>query len=471
MTPNIYIYRSEGEIVPKVVEAILGLPENTHIAVRYTSVLLLGELCEWIEQHPTSLEPILNFLLYCLQQPDIASAAATALQNICVTNNEHLPKHMPVLLHLLHQIDSFSITNNAVIGILNGIAAIISYMAFNEITIALREVCLSQIRPLCEIIEKDVIVVRGTKSDPVLWLDRLSAIFRNLNVKPANDVHPCTDVITEIWPVLSSCLNKYQSDVKVMEKCCRCIRFMLRCLNEFARGILEPLVKQIVHLYQLHQHSCFLYLGSILVDEYAAEENCVQGLLDMLQAFIEPTFTILKVENGLRNHPDTVDDFFRLCARFLQKVPVALLQCPAMPPILQCALLACTLDHKEANLSVMKFFCDLIHCGRSGLKSSDFEMRKALISSIIHDFGQQLVSNLLTACVFYLHTYMLCEVSEVFEELMKLDRNAVGQWLETAVKTLPNQNSAGGLHATHQQMADFHVAVCRQVIYYNLFNL
>lgn len=429
--------------------------------MRYTSVLLLGELCEWIEQHPTSLEPILNFLLYSLQQSDIAPAAATALQNICVTNNEHLSKHMPVLLHLLHQIDSFSITNIAVIGILKGIAAIISCMAFNEITPAFREICLLQIRPLCEIIEKDVILVRGTKSDPVLWFDRLSAIFRNLNIKPLNDIHPCTDVVIEIWPVLSNCFNKYQADVKIMEKACRCIRFMLRCLSKFARVILEPLVKQIVHLYQLHQHSCFLYLGSILVDEYATDVNCVPGLLDMLQAFIEPTFTILKVENGLRNHPDTVDDFFRLCARFLQRAAVAMLQCPAMPSILQCALLACTLDHKEANLSVMKFFCDLIHSGRSGSKNTDFEIKKVLISAIINDFGQQLVSNLLSACVFYLHTYMLCEVSEVFIELMDTDRNVVGQWLETAVKNLPNQNSAGGLHATHQQMADFHVAVMR----------
>ena len=40
---------------------------------------------------------------------------------------------------------------------------------------------------------------------------------------------------------------------------------------------------QMVGLYQTHQHSCFLYLGSILVDEYGTESGCVPGLLDMLQ--------------------------------------------------------------------------------------------------------------------------------------------------------------------------------------------
>ena len=70
-----------------------------------------------------------------------------------------------------------------------------------------------------------------------------------------------------------------------------------------------------VQLYSAHQHSCFLYLGSILVDEYASDVENVPGLLNMLEAFLSPTFMILQEPNGLVNHPDTVDDLFRLCAR------------------------------------------------------------------------------------------------------------------------------------------------------------
>lgn len=51
----IFVYRGENDVVPKVVEAILNLPENTHIAVRHTSILLLGEFCDWIFLHPQSL--------------------------------------------------------------------------------------------------------------------------------------------------------------------------------------------------------------------------------------------------------------------------------------------------------------------------------------------------------------------------------------------------------------------------------
>ena len=40
----------------------------------------------------------------------------------------------------------------------------------------------------------------------------------------------------------------------------------------------------------------------------------------IFQAFCGPTFKILEEHNGLRNHPDTVDDLFRLCLRWLKFV-------------------------------------------------------------------------------------------------------------------------------------------------------
>ncbi len=35
-----------------MIKAIIGLPPDTHIAVKHTSIHMLGELSEWIEKHP-----------------------------------------------------------------------------------------------------------------------------------------------------------------------------------------------------------------------------------------------------------------------------------------------------------------------------------------------------------------------------------------------------------------------------------
>ncbi|GFG31613.1 hypothetical protein Cfor_03192, partial [Coptotermes formosanus] len=421
------ILPEENDVVPKVVEAILNLPENTHVAVRHTSVLLLGELCEWIERHPQSLEPVLNFLLYCLQQPHQASAAANSLQSICSACRDHMAVHFNGLVQIIQSLDTFSISNEAAIGLLKGVSVILGQMPADQIQHAMKEICWFQISPLCQLVENDVKTERGTKTDPALWVDRLAAIFRHTNPRVANGaVHPCQSVITEMWPILSNTCTKYQADGRVMERCCRCLRYAVRCV------------------------------GSILVDEYATEPGCVQGLLDMLQAFLIPTFIILQETNGMKDHPDTVDDLFRLCARFLQRSPVPFLQCQALGSIIQCALLACTLDHRDANATVMKFFYDLIHCGRNNENQEDFQVRNTLVKGIVRDNGQVLVNNLIHACVFCLHSYMLSDVADVIMELMLHDRVAVCQWLELAVKALPTQNSGGSITATHKQLIDFH---------------
>lgn len=40
----------------------------------------------------------------------------------------------------------------------------------------------------------------------------------------------------------------------------------------------------------------------------------------VFQAFCPPTFQLLEEAHGLRNHPDTVDDLFRLCLRWVEHI-------------------------------------------------------------------------------------------------------------------------------------------------------
>lgn len=59
------VCREENQIVPLVVQAVLNLPENAHIAVRYTSLHLVGELYEWIEKHPDFLGELTLYFVGC----------------------------------------------------------------------------------------------------------------------------------------------------------------------------------------------------------------------------------------------------------------------------------------------------------------------------------------------------------------------------------------------------------------------
>ncbi|XP_050757296.1 transportin-3 [Gymnogyps californianus] len=451
----------------EVLEGVVRLPETVHTAVRYTSIELVGEMSEVVDRNPQFLDPVLGYLMKGLCDRRLASAAAKAIHNICSVCRDHMAQHFNGLLEIARSLDSFTLSPEAAVGLLKGTALVLARLPLEKIAECLSELCAVQVMALKKLLSQEP--SNGLSSDPTVPLDRLAVIFRHTNPIVENgQIHPCQKVIQEIWPVLSETLNKHSADNRIVERCCRCLRFAVRCVGKGSAALLQPLVTQMVNVYRAHQHSCFLYLGSILVDEYGMEEGCRQGLLDMLQALCIPTFQLLEQPNGLQNHPDTVDDLFRLAARFIQRSPVTLLRSQVMIPILQWAIAATTLDHRDANCSVMKFLRDLIHTGVANDHEEDFEVRKELISQVMNQLGQQLVNQLLHTCCFCLPPYTLPDVAEVLWEIMQIDRPTFCRWLENSLKGLPKETTGGAIQVTHKQLTDFHKQVtsaeeCKQV--------
>lgn len=442
------IYTEENNIVPKVVEAIINLPETCHQAIRHTSVGVLGQLCDWISDHPSTLDSILNFLMQSLQRKGaLASNAAHSLQLICSACHRHMIHHVSNLIEIAKFIDIFEIEPHAAIVLLKGISNIVSRLPNNEIPDVMRKLCNFQIEHLCKLLEAN------SKEDPTVLLDRLASIYRHIDPKTVqNEPHPAAEVIVENWPVLSRCIDRYQSDSKVMERLIRCVKYGIRCISSQALPILESLVKQMVEIYAKHHHSCLLYLASVLVDEFGNDMRCIAGLLKMLEAFIEPTFQILQSENGLKNNPDTVDDFFRLAVRFIQRMPVHFLQSPIVAPIIQCATLACTLDHRDANMSVMKFLTNLL----SNQKANQLPEVSPYVQQIVQVHGECLVVNLLGASIFHLHTSQLSDVVDVFAEIKTINFEVYREALQKALGQLPRRNAGGSVTATDEQLTKFY---------------
>ena len=70
--------------------------------------------------------------------------------------------------------------------------------------------------------------------------------------------------ISGVWPVLSRVMEIYASDSRIMERTCRTLRFVIRCIGTQSAPLVEPLVQRLVRLYIEHPHSCFLYLVSFM---------------------------------------------------------------------------------------------------------------------------------------------------------------------------------------------------------------
>lgn len=443
------IYVEENIIVPQVIHVItVLLPNDCKIAIRYTSVNILGQLCEWIAAHPNTLDAVLNFLVAALQMKALASAAAQSLQLICSACHRemiNLPSRIGVLIEIAKHLESFEVQPEAATLLLKGISVIVSRLPNVQITDVMRQLCSFQIAHLDSVI--------ASKKDPSQWIDRLASIYRHIMPRvKENEENPAAVVIIENWPHLSATIECYKQDDKIMERIVRCIRYAIRCIGAQALPIFQPLVGQMVTTYASHHQSCLLYLGSVLVDEFGYDNRCVNILLKMLEAFIEPTFTLLQAENGLKEHPDTVDDFFRLSVRFIQRLPLPFLQHPIVAPIIQCAILASTLDHRDANMSVMKFFSNLLAHGKF---NGDPEI-KPFVIEIIQTHGETLISKLLYSSIFYLHSNMLGDVADVFMEIKLINSSVFNGALYKALSQLPRTNAGGSITATDDQMSEFY---------------
>ncbi|NXD30788.1 TNPO3 protein, partial [Spelaeornis formosus] len=356
--------------------------------------------------------------------------------------------------------------------VLAGTALVLARLPLEKISECLSELCAVQVLALKKLLSQEP--SNGLSSDPTVPLDRLAVIFRHTNPIVENgQVHPCQKVIQEIWPVLSETLNKHSADNRIVERCCRCLRFAVRCVGKGSAALLQPLVTQMVSVYREHQHSCFLYLGSILVDEYGMEEGCRQGLLDMLQVgplqpaglssscshkppLVSPR--LLRSNSGrclwgkeLSPGPRTSLALSHLCPHLCPiPVPVPVPSpslshphpCPISVPVPALSLLP---QHEE-----------------------DFEVRKELINQVMTQLGQQLVNQLLQTCCFCLPPYTLPDVAEVLWEIMQIDRPTFCRWLESSLKGLPKETTGGAIQVTHKQLTDFHKQVtsaeeCKQV--------
>lgn len=438
-----------------VLQMLFDVTPKMHIMVQHTSIVLLGDLSEWIANHKQFVDSSFQYILNGLQHKDLAQMAAFALSKFCTACSSLMNKMFPVLLEVSKAVDSLNVDNEGVTGILTGCALVLSNMPIEVVPDGLMHLCTPHVQPLYEIIQS------GGHGTPVKYLDRLAAVFRDIKVQTSGE-HPCKKVLVQLWDMFKMIVNKYKADGFVMERLFRCIRFGIRCLGQDFVGLMQNLIELIVNLYNEHQHSCVLYVGSILTDEYGDNKEAEAAIMQMLKSFVPPTFRILSQEKGLINHPDTVDDFFRLCIRLLQRCTLAFLKVESLDSIIQLAIAGTTLDHRDGNMSVMKFLNGLIKCAyieKSHPCFGETKERLQLLHNILSKYGQDIMNGLVAATAGGIQMYMVPEIADVVWEMMEFDKQATMNWFKVSLSNLPSHNSSGVIYATPQQIESFYNTV------------
>ena len=186
------------------------------------------------------------------------------------------------MVQVIQAAESLSISNEAVIGLLKGATDVLTKMPLDLITAGVRTLCSLQIQHLSLLLgEQDAIKPGQPHIDPCVWVDRLTAVFRSCVVKiDPGQTHPCTPILEEVWPIISTLCYKFKDDQRVVERICRwvlllvqwnsllffevdnfhfrCLRFMLRSTSMSASVIVSQLVTMVSSGQSCDQSWCHL---------------------------------------------------------------------------------------------------------------------------------------------------------------------------------------------------------------------
>ncbi|CAF0842657.1 unnamed protein product [Didymodactylos carnosus] len=356
-----YILPEEDEVIPKVVQAIVTMSSHVHTSVKYTGIKLLGQLDEWLAKHQQYIKSVIDYLLSILVDQDLRSVSAEAILTICSQCRKQVLDQIEKLMQATLWLDQTAPGSEATLSLLKASSKLISRLSStDEISHYLNLLFDRQREVLSQLIS---VQSDGNYGAIIKRLDSLTAIFRYLDFKISSSdpkPHPCIHIVQQLWPLLETIILRYRSSGKVSEFWSRTIRFILRSMGFKAKVFFEPIVKLVLTSYDENPHSCFLYLTSVIVDEYGDEKDLRSNIIAMSEHLATKTFALLAGSNGFKENPDVVDDFYRLAARLLQRCPLDFLKSNLSRPILAHVVNNCHLEHREASASMMAFLQSLV---------------------------------------------------------------------------------------------------------------
>lgn len=129
-------------MLPIAVPVLVSISPDCHYAIRATTLRLVGELAEWIDQHPDTLDSVLRFILAGFQVPAVATYAAKAVQNVCIKCKQRMAPHVSLLLQIIQAADNLSVSNDAILGLLKGTTEVLTKMSPTEMVTGIESLCV-----------------------------------------------------------------------------------------------------------------------------------------------------------------------------------------------------------------------------------------------------------------------------------------------------------------------------------------
>lgn len=444
--------KDESIMLPRLIPLIVQIPDQEK--VRFQAVMALGRYTEWTSEHPETLQDQLNFIMAAFQHPskEVVKAAALGFKFFCNDCAALLKGYMGQLQQFYEQVlDALPPTSQE--EVTEGVASVLAKQPLEELHQSFKLCCDPVVKRLMSMAQ-----AASNKETQLAVADRLNLITIFVqSVTPYVDPskpHPAVQYCQEVFPILSAIAERFVTFSPIIERVCRCWRYMVLSYKTHANPLLPELADKLAAGFQASRQGCFLWATDSIVREFSDAGNYVdQSTVDAIYNFYEQQATsFLRALNDLppEELPDVIEDFFRLSIDVLLYHSDRLLVAPLMEPILSAATTSLTLLKEEPVIATLHFLRDFLAYGGEDAPSSNFENNgeyrlrsnpveiQVSVKKLTLQVGEGMVQRCMTGMMFSFPADCFPDASGILLALFQLMPEAAAEWVGRTVNMLPS---------------------------------
>lgn len=455
----------ENIMLPRLIPLIAGIPD--HNKLRFQAVMALGRYTEWTAQHPDLLQPQLDFIMAAFDHStkDVIRAAALSFKFFCNDCASLLVNFIqPLQQFYAKHLNNLPISSQE--EITEGVASVVAKVPNDQVYQTLKLYLDPVMQHLVTIAQqakgepeqkllagKFGILRMRTINNSLPFTDKINLITIFVETVrpevPAGQEHPAVKYSQEIFPVLSNIVEHFDKSIPILERVCRCWRYMVLSYRTAMRPLLPDLATKLTAGFASSRQGCFLWATASIVREFSQGVDEVDPALanDVYQFYEQQARTFLKILSDLppEELPDLIEDYFRLAADMALYFPSESISSPLMDTILVAACSALSLLKEDPIIATLHFLRDLLAYGRNSAPSSSFDTTRhdvpeALqnrVKQLVASTGSQLVQGIMTGMMYSFPEGAFADSSGVLLDLFELMPEQVAQWVANTVAMLP----------------------------------
>ena len=469
----------ENVMLPRLIPLIANIPD--HDKLRFQAVMALGRYTEWTAQHPDTLQPQLDYIMAAFDHStkDVIRAAALSIKFFCNDCASLLVNFVgPLQQFYAKNLNKLPISSQE--EITEGVASVVAQVPNEQMYQTLKVY-------LDPVMTHLVALAQGVKdeNDQKLIADKINLLtifFEMVRPEiPSGQEHPAVKYCQEIFPMLAQMITHFSTSVPILERVCRCWRYMVLSYRTAMRPLLQDLATNLVEGFDKSRQGCFLWATASIVREFSQGVDPVDPQLTtaIFQFYEQQATTFLRILSDLppEELPDLIEDYFRLAADMALYFPSESIMSPLMDTVLEAACSSLAILKEDPIIAVLHFLRDLLGYGRNASPSSSFdntrhdvpEQLRDRVKQLVVGAGGKLVERIMAGMMYSFPEGCFADSSGVLLDLFELMPEQVAQWVASTVSMLPQgsitlQESERFLNNIRQRIQTGDVRMIRTIL-------